>query len=131
MPPDRGLPPHLAHARDLCRSYAEGEVDVFRTVKLDLRPYPRFTASVLDRVQQIPAGETMTYGEVAVAVGRPRAARAVGQTMARNPLAPVVPCHRVLAAGGGLGGYGGGLARKAELLRMEGVDVDPDAADPR
>jgi methylated-DNA-[protein]-cysteine S-methyltransferase len=68
-------------------------------------------------------GETVSYGELAVMAGRPGAARAVGSAMATNPVPIVVPCHRVLAAGGKIGGYGGGLAIKRSLLAIEGVAV--------
>lgn len=70
-----------------------------------------------------PPGSTTTYGELAAATGRPGAARAVGWAMAHNPVPIVVPCHRVLASGGGLGGYGGGLDMKRFLLDIEGVQA--------
>lgn len=71
--------------------------------------------------KRIGPGKTISYGELAEAVGHPGAARAVGTAMARNPVPIVVPCHRVLASGGGLGGYGGGLEMKKALLRLEGA----------
>ena len=70
-------------------------------------------------LREIPYGETRTYAEIAAAVGRPAATRAVGAANGANPLSLVVPCHRVVASGGGLGGYGGGLDLKARLLAME------------
>jgi len=81
-------------------------------------PKTAFFRSVYERVVQIPPGETMTYAEVAAAVGSPRAARAVGQAMARNNAPLVIPCHRVLAANG-LGGYLYGLPAKEALLEVE------------
>jgi len=66
-------------------------------------------------------GQTCTYGELAALVGNRRAARAVGQALARNPTPILVPCHRVLASGGGLGGFGGGLEMKRRLLLLEGA----------
>ncbi len=85
----------------------------------DLRGYPEFTTRVLEEVARIPWGATRTYGEVAALVGKPGAARAVGQVMAkRNPVAPFIPCHRVLGADG-LHGYAGGLALKQLLLEIE------------
>jgi methylated-DNA-[protein]-cysteine S-methyltransferase len=71
--------------------------------------------------QRVGPGKTISYGELAEVVGHPGAARAVGTAMARNPVPIVVPCHRVLASGGGLGGYGGGLDMKKALLRLEGA----------
>ncbi len=81
-----------------------------------------FTRRVLSVVRRIPPGRVSTYGDVAAAAGRPRAARAVGNIM-RECTARDVPCHRVIAAAGGLGGYGGRLEMKRALLRAEGVLV--------
>lgn len=80
-----------------------------------------FQVSVWSALGDIPYGETVTYGELAAAVGRPGAFRAVGQANGANPLPIVLPCHRVLASGGRIGGYGGGLAMKRTLLALEGV----------
>jgi AraC family transcriptional regulator, regulatory protein of adaptative response / methylated-DNA-[protein]-cysteine methyltransferase len=82
-----------------------------------------FRRRVWEALRRIPAGETRSYGEIAETVGAPRAARAVGTACATNPVPIVVPCHRVLAAGGALGGYSGGLDRKRQLLGAEGVKV--------
>jgi methylated-DNA-[protein]-cysteine S-methyltransferase len=71
--------------------------------------------------KRVGPGKTISYGELAEVVGHPGAARAVGTAMARNPVPIIVPCHRVLASGGGLGGYGGGLEMKKALLRLEGA----------
>ena len=79
-----------------------------------------FTARVRDAVRQIPKGETRSYGEVAKAVGRPGAARAVGQVMKHND-DPSVPCHRVIRNDGALGGYNRGAARKRHILLEEGA----------
>jgi methylated-DNA-[protein]-cysteine S-methyltransferase len=78
-----------------------------------------FAVAVWDAVSEIPYGETRSYGEVARAVGRPDRARAVGTANARNPLAIIVPCHRVIGSDGSLTGYGGGLERKRALLELE------------
>ena len=80
-----------------------------------------FEWQVLGAAAQIPPGETRTYQWIARAIGRPKAARAVGQALRNNPFAPVVPCHRVIKSDGSLGGYQGktGLARKEFLLRLE------------
>lgn len=80
-----------------------------------------FRRAVLEETMRIPAGETCSYGWIAEKVGNPRAARAVGRVMATNPLPLVVPCHRVVGSDGGLTGYGGGLAMKETLLRLEGA----------
>jgi methylated-DNA-[protein]-cysteine S-methyltransferase len=88
----------------------------------DLRLRPRgsgFERAVWERLTRIPYGGTSTYGEVARAVGRPGGAQAVGLACGRNPLAIVVPCHRVVGADGGLVGFGGGLPRKRFLLDLE------------
>ncbi|MEQ1572943.1 MAG: MGMT family protein [Vicinamibacterales bacterium] len=83
-----------------------------------------FTHRVLSIVRRIPPGRVATYGDIAALAGNPRAARAVGNIM-REARVPGLPCHRVLAAGGGLGGYGGQLQLKRELLRAEGIEVGP------
>ncbi|HEY1305317.1 MAG TPA: MGMT family protein [Vicinamibacterales bacterium] len=81
-----------------------------------------FRRRVLSAVRRIPRGRVATYGDIAVLAGSPRAWRAVG-TIMRECRDPSTPCHRVIAAGGGLGGYGGNLQLKRELLRAEGHDV--------
>lgn len=82
-----------------------------------------FQVSVWRALGDIPYGGTVTYGELARRVGRPLAVRAVGQANGANPLPIFFPCHRVVAAGGRIGGYGGGLDVKRELLRLEGVST--------
>lgn len=80
-----------------------------------------FQRQVWQALQEIPRGATLSYGELARRLGRPQAARGVGQAVGANPLPVIIPCHRVLAAGGKLGGYGGGLDRKRWLLQHEGA----------
>jgi AraC family transcriptional regulator of adaptative response/methylated-DNA-[protein]-cysteine methyltransferase len=92
-------------------------------VPLDVRG-SRFQRRVWDAIAAIPRGETRSYGQLARAVGRPGAARAVGQACSANPVAVLVPCHRVVAAGGGEGGYRWGLARKRALLERESKESD-------
>jgi methylated-DNA-[protein]-cysteine S-methyltransferase len=105
--------------RDQLRDYVRGKRRVFDVpLALDVPP---FTARVLAEVEGIAWGETKSYGEVALQVGSPGAARAVGQAMGANPLPIVIPCHRVIAAGRRIGGFGGGLAWKRWLLEREGV----------
>jgi methylated-DNA-[protein]-cysteine S-methyltransferase len=89
-------------------------------VDVDLRTAAPFSRTVLERLAKVPHGEVTTYGALARAAGRPRAARAVGTVMNRNPMPIVLPCHRVIGADGRLVGYGGGLDRKRLLLTLEG-----------
>jgi methylated-DNA-[protein]-cysteine S-methyltransferase len=88
---------------------------------LDIAPLADFNRRVLDELARVPYGEVVTYGQLASRVQRPRAARAVGTVMNRNPVPIVLPCHRVIGATGKLVGYGGGLERKEALLRLEGA----------
>ena len=90
-------------------------------VPIDMRRVGAFQRSVLEAALHIPAGSFWTYQQVARYIGRPKASRAVGQALARNPVAIFVPCHRVLAADGSLHGYAGGLERKEALLKLEGA----------
>jgi methylated-DNA-[protein]-cysteine S-methyltransferase len=90
-------------------------------LELDLRATPEFHRRVLEELNRVEYGHTTTYGALAAQVGAPRAARAVGTVMNRNPLPIVLPCHRVVGANGSLTGYGGGLDRKEWLLRLEGA----------
>jgi methylated-DNA-[protein]-cysteine S-methyltransferase len=97
----------------------------------DLPLAPRGTAfqlAVWEALSAIPACETRSYGEIAAAIGRPKASRAVGAANGRNPLAVVVPCHRVIGANGTLTGYGGGLERKQWLLDHERAAAERGAA---
>ncbi len=87
---------------------------------LDLRTGTAFQRRVWEEVRGIPWGQTATYGEVAARVGKPGAARAVGQALARNPLPIIIPCHRVIGASGSLVGFGGGIELKRKLLALEG-----------
>ncbi len=97
------------------RARTEFELDV------DLRLAADFSRRVLEELALVPYGEVTTYGELARRAERPRAARAVGTVMNRNPIPIVLPCHRVVGASGSLVGYGGGLARKEALLKLEGA----------
>ncbi|MGW2052195.1 methylated-DNA--[protein]-cysteine S-methyltransferase [Streptomyces sp. NPDC001858] len=98
-------------------AYFAGELKEF-TLELRLRGTP-FQRAVWAELRKIPYGETRTYGELAEALGNPSASRAVGLANGKNPVGIVVPCHRVIGAGGGLTGYGGGLERKQRLLDFE------------
>jgi methylated-DNA-[protein]-cysteine S-methyltransferase len=99
--------------------YFAGDRTAF-DLPLDLRVAP-FHEQVLRELGRVPYGATTTYGTLAARVGQPRAARAVGTVMNRNPLPIVLPCHRVVGANGALTGYAGGLDRKRALLALEGV----------
>lgn len=90
-------------------------------LELDLRAAPEFHRRVLAELARVEYGHTTTYGALAAQVGAPKAARAVGTVMNRNPVPIVLPCHRVVGASGSLTGYGGGLDRKEWLLRLEGA----------
>jgi AraC family transcriptional regulator, regulatory protein of adaptative response / methylated-DNA-[protein]-cysteine methyltransferase len=91
-------------------------------VAVDLSGTP-FQRSVWNELRRIPAGQTRSYGEVARAIGKPTAFRAVAQACGANPLPVLIPCHRVIAADGGIGGYTGGLHIKKALLGAEGVEL--------
>ncbi|MFN3566859.1 MAG: methylated-DNA--[protein]-cysteine S-methyltransferase [Burkholderiaceae bacterium] len=109
--------PVLAQARTQLAEYFEG-----RRTRFDLPLRPQGTAfqqSVWRALLKVPFGRTSTYGALAAAIGRPTAARAVGAAVGANPLAVVVPCHRIIGADGTLTGYAGGLARKVRLLALE------------
>jgi len=100
------------------RIYFSGHRTTFPD-KLDLSQATAFQRQVWEVTKLIPYGETRSYSWVAEQIGKPRAVRAVGQTLARNPLPIIVPCHRVVASDGKLGGYSGGVEMKRYLLRLE------------
>jgi methylated-DNA-[protein]-cysteine S-methyltransferase len=109
----------LAEARDqLCRYFAGEAVD-FGGLPLSVPGGTDFERAVWKAMSGIPYGEMRTYGQIATEVGEPDAARAVGTACNRNPLPIVVPCHRVVGAGGKLVGFGGGVWRKKILLELE------------
>jgi methylated-DNA-[protein]-cysteine S-methyltransferase len=113
------VPERLSEARRQLAEYFAGERQSFE-LALDLRAAP-FQEAVLTELARVPYGEVATYGELARRIGRPRAARAVGGALNRNPIPIVLPCHRVVGAAGALVGYAGGLDRKRVLLELEGV----------
>ncbi|MCL4108841.1 UNVERIFIED_CONTAM: hypothetical protein GTU68_050465 [Idotea baltica] len=134
----------LDHRRDvqdqpLPREDWEPAEKPFRDVKKQLKAYFRgklktfdlpldgqgtdFQKQVWKQLLEIPYGETVSYADVAEAIGKPKACRAVGNANGKNPITIIVPCHRVIASGGKPGGYGGRLDIKAHLLNLEGVDV--------
>ena len=121
---DAGAPsqhPVLARAREQLAEYFAG---VRRTFDLPLDPQGTpFQRAVWDTLLSIPYGATRSYAQIAGAIGRPSATRAVGAANGRNPLPIVVPCHRVIGANGSLTGFGGGLDQKEWLLRHEGAMI--------
>jgi len=113
-------PRRLDPARRQIEEYFEGHRTEF-DLPVDMQLAHGFRRKALGFVAGIPYGRTASYKEVANGAGNPRAVRAAGSACATNPVPIVVPCHRVLRTGGGLGGYGGGLDRKEQLLRLEGA----------
>jgi methylated-DNA-[protein]-cysteine S-methyltransferase len=90
-------------------------------IDCDIRWLPAYNQRVLEELARVGYGTTTTYGSLAAVTGNPRAARAIGTVMNRNPIPIVLPCHRVVGANGNLTGYAGGLERKEQLLRLEGA----------
>jgi methylated-DNA-[protein]-cysteine S-methyltransferase len=91
-------------------------------VKLDLQG-TKFQMAVWEETLKIPYGSVVTYGEIAKRIGKPKAARAVGQALNKNPVPIIIPCHRVIGSGGNLTGFGGGIKIKEFLLKHEGVKI--------
>lgn len=108
----------FADLADRLRRYLEGERVAFAD-ELDLTGTTCFQQSVWQAVRTIPCGETRSYSWVASQLGLPKAARAVGQALGKNPVPIVIPCHRVISSNGELGGFGGGLEIKKFLLSLE------------
>ncbi len=109
------------------KRYFVGEETDFSVVKLDLGEQDAFSAQIYAALRRVGWGHTTTYGALAKELGAaPEAARDVGQAMAKNPVALIIPCHRVLAAGGKVGGFSapGGSATKIRMLELEGVHVE-------
>ena len=114
-------PPHVRAIIERVKALLEGERDGMLDVPLDMQGVPPFHQRVYEIARAIPPGRTLTYGEVATKLGDPGSARAVGQALGHNPFAPIVPCHRVLAADGQGGGFSanGGVATKLRMLQIE------------
>ena len=118
-------PAHAAAAIVRIRGLLDGTPDLMDDLELDMAGVPPFHQRVYAVARAIPPGTTMTYGEVAQLLGEPGAARAVGQALGHNPFAPVVPCHRVLAAGNRSGGFSasGGVRTKLRMLQIESAQL--------
>lgn len=111
-----------SNPRRSLEAYFSGDVSAIDNVGVETAGTP-FQREVWAALRGIPAGQTLSYGELAAELGRPKAIRAVGLANGANPIAIVVPCHRVIGADGSLTGYGGGLERKRWLLAHEGAEL--------
>jgi O-6-methylguanine DNA methyltransferase len=109
-----------AQVREALDSYFGGEMGAFEAIETAARGTP-FQERVWDALTKIPAGRTASYADIATRIGKPSAVRAVGLANGQNPVPIVIPCHRVIGRDGSLTGFGGGLERKAWLLRHEGA----------
>ena len=114
-------PPKMQHAIDAIVALLKGEPNDLSAITLDMEGVASFHRRVYEVARTIPPGKTLAYGDIAARLGTARAARAVGQALGRNPFPIVVPCHRVLAAGGKIGGFSahGGTATKRRMLAIE------------
>lgn len=121
-------PAHARHAMERIRALLQGNADPLLDIELDMTGVPEFNQRVYQVTRAIPPGRTLTYGEVAWRIDEPGAARAVGQALGNNPFAPVVPCHRVLAARSAAGGFSaaGGIATKLRMLQIEKAQLGPE-----
>jgi methylated-DNA-[protein]-cysteine S-methyltransferase len=120
-------PPPIAEVIERLRKHLQGHPQDLRDIAVDLNGADPFARQVYEAAREIPSGQTRTYGELAKAMGQPTEARAVGQALGRNPIALIIPCHRIVAAGGKPGGFSahGGRATKARLLAIEGATAQP------
>jgi O-6-methylguanine DNA methyltransferase len=123
-------PPQVQRIIDRIVALLHGEASDLSAILLDMDEVPAFHRRVFEAARTIPPGMTLSYGDIATRVGAPGAARAVGQALGRNPFPIIVPCHRVLAADGKIGGFSaqGGIATKRRMLAIEGVQ--PNGATP-
>jgi methylated-DNA-[protein]-cysteine S-methyltransferase len=122
---EAAAPPAVSEAIALIVSHVGGEPAALDTIVLDMDGIPDFHREVYAATRRIPSGHTVSYGALARSLGKPGAARAIGQAMGKNPFPIVVPCHRVLAANHATGGFSahGGVATKARLLAAEGFTL--------
>lgn len=130
--PEALTPPAVQAIGQRLQAALAGRPDPLLDVVLDEEGVPAFARRVYALARAIPPGQVRRYGELAAALGAPGAARAVGQALGANPYAPLVPCHRVLAAGGGAGGFSatGGTRTKLRLLQIEGAPLGDPAGGP-
>jgi methylated-DNA-[protein]-cysteine S-methyltransferase len=115
-------PDYVSAAIEAIRALLTGDRNDLSGIELDMEAVPAFERRVYELARTIPPGKTLTYGDIAKTLGDPGSARAVGQALGRNPFAPIIPCHRVVAASGTMHGFsaGGGVATKLRMLRIEG-----------
>lgn len=124
--PETAPPPAVRETIDGVVALLRGHPVDLSAVELDFAAVPAFHRKVYDVARGIPPGDTLTYGDIAHRLNAPGSARAVGQALGANPFAPIVPCHRVLAAGGKTGGFsaGGGTSTKLRILAIEGARAE-------
>ncbi len=115
---ESGLSGEAQRVRDAVAAYFEGDVEAIDEIAIDPQG-TEFQVAVWQAIREVPAGRTVSYQDIARAVGKPSAYRAVGTATGRNPVGIAVPCHRIVRSDGGLGGYGGGLDRKEWFLEHE------------
>lgn len=113
----------LRKTKDILDRYFDGESVDFREIPVKIQVGTEFQNLVWDTIHKIPHGEVRSYKWIAEHIGRPKAVRAVGNATGSNPITIIIPCHRVIGSNGNLGGYGGGLDRKRQLLSLEGYPV--------
>lgn len=120
---EAAAPPEVQRAIDGITTLLRGEATDLSGVALDMERVPPFNRQVYEVARTIPPGATLSYGEIAARLGDPSLARDVGQALGQNPFAIIVPCHRVLAAGGKIGGFSanGGIMTKRRMLAIESV----------
>jgi methylated-DNA-[protein]-cysteine S-methyltransferase len=124
--PETSPPPPVAHAIEAMTALLSGKRSDLNDVELDMSHVPEFNRGVYAIAREIPPGETLTYGDIAKRLGGVELSRDVGQALGQNPFPIVVPCHRVLAAGGKPGGFSanGGVKTKLKMLAIEGAYVN-------
>jgi methylated-DNA-[protein]-cysteine S-methyltransferase len=122
--PERSPKKVAREVREL-EAYFDGRCKYFK-VPIDLRLVTPFQRRVLEATATVPFGKVVSYSDIARQIGQPEARRAVGGALGKNPVAIVVPCHRVIAANGNIGGYTGGLDIKRELMRIEGIHLEKE-----
>ena len=122
-PPSTPQTDLLRKTKEILDRYFDGEPVDFREISVKIEDGTLFQKLVWETIHQIPHGEVRSYQWIAEQIGRPKAVRAVGNATGSNPITIIIPCHRVIGSNGNLGGYGGGLELKRQLLSLEGYPV--------